>query len=163
VILLGAVMALLAGCGGGSATKTAQLSGQTVKGNGFSFRAPEDWKTKATATSVTASQDEDTLVSVTVLPLLKPYKPALFRRVVAELDRVAKALAAKLRGELTSSRSIEAGGGRAREYEIAHGDLVDRITFVLRGKREYELVCRWRKADGEPAACDQLAGSFTFR
>ncbi len=167
MVLLAAVFALLAaGCGGGggeSTTAAADLSGQRVEGDGFSFQAPKDWTTKVAVTSAAASRDPDTLVSVTVLPLLKPYKPALFPRVVAELDRVAKALAAKLGGELTSSRSIEAGGGRARQYEIAHGDLVDRITFVLRAKREYELVCRWRKADGEPAACDQLVGSFSFR
>jgi len=160
LVLLGAAVALLAGCGGGSTTKSAQLSGQTVKGNDFSFQAPDDWTTKATATSAAASQNDDTLVSVTVLPLLKPYKPALFKRVVAELDRVAKALAAKLHGELTSSRSIEAGGGRAREYEIAHGDLVDRITFVLRGKREYYVLCRWPADEGEPGACGLLQASF---
>jgi hypothetical protein len=161
--LLAAVFAVLvAGCGGGGGSTTATFSGQRVEGDGFTFQAPKDWTAKVTATSAAASRDPDTLVSVTVLPLLKPYKPALFPRVVAELDRVAKELAAKLGGELTSSRSIEAGGRRAREYEIAHGDLVDRITFVLRAKREYELVCRWRKADVEPAACDQLAGSFAF-
>ena len=155
---------LAAGCGGGGGgSTTAELSGQRVEGDGFTFQAPKDWTAKVTATSAAASRDPDTLVSVTVLPLLKPSRPALFPRVVGELDRVAKTLAAKLGGELTSSRSIEAGGGRAREYEIAHGDLVDRITFVLRAKREYELVCRWRKADGEPAACDQLVGSFSFR
>jgi hypothetical protein len=166
VLLTSVVVVLVAGCGGGgggSTTTAADRSGQRVEGDGFSFYAPKDWTTKVAATTATASRDPDTLVSVTVLPLTKRYKPALFPRVVAELDRVAKALAAKLGGELTSSRSIVAGGRRAREYEIAHGDLVDRITFVLRGKREYELVCRWRKADGEPAACDQLAGSFSFR
>ena len=166
LFLLAAVFSLLAaGCGGGggSASTTAPaLSGQKVQGSGFSFQAPEDWKTTVTETSATASDDADTLVSVTVLPLLKPYKPALFPRVVTELDRVTKTLAAKLRGELTSSRTIEAAGGRAREYEISHGELVDRVTFVLRAKREYELVCRWREADGEPSACDQLVGSFSF-
>jgi hypothetical protein len=164
-VLLAAVFALLvAGCGGGGSTTTGvDLSGQRIEGDGFTFQAPKDWTAKVTANSASASHDADTLVSVTVLPLLKAYKPALFPRVVSELDRVAKELAGKLGGELTSSRSIEAGGRRAREYEIAHGKLVDRITFVLRAKREYELVCRWRKADGEPAACDKLAGSFSFR
>ena len=39
----------------------------------------------------------------------------------------------------------------------------DLITFVLRGKRSYQLTCRWRESDGEPAACAQLATSFRFR
>jgi hypothetical protein len=157
------LVALAAGCGGGGGTATTEPTGQAVSGPGFSFRAPEDWTVKVAPTSATASQGEDRLVSVTVLPLLRPYKPALFPRVVEELDRLAATLATRLRGELTSSRSTAAAGGRAREYEIEHAGLVDRITFVLRGKREFELSCRWRKTAGVPGACALLVSSFRFR
>jgi hypothetical protein len=165
LVLLSTSIALLAGCGGGGGRSTTApvLSGQQVQGEGYSFRAPEDWTAKTTPRSATVTGEDGALVSVTVLPLLAAYRPALYPRVVVELDRVAKTLAGKLGGELTSSRTVTAAGGKAREYEIEHKGVVDRITFVLRRMREYQLTCRWQKANGEPAACDQLAGSFTFR
>jgi hypothetical protein len=82
---------------------------------------------------------------------------------VTELDRVAATLATRLGGKVTSSRTVTVGGRRAREYEIEHGGLVDRITFVLRGKRNFQLACRWRADDGEPDACARLSSSFAFR
>jgi len=97
--LLVAALALLpavAGCGGGgsSGTETTEASGQTVSGPGFVFQAPQDWTVKTLATSAEARQDPSTVVSVTVLPLLKPYRLALFPRVAKELDRVATTYAA---------------------------------------------------------------------
>ena len=118
---------------------------------------------KALPTSAEARQDASTLVSVNVLPLVKPYRLALFPRVAKELDRVASAYATNLEGTVTSRRTVEVAGRKARQYEIAHGGLVDRVTFLLRAKRNYQLTCRWRSTDGEPAACAQLAASFAFR
>jgi hypothetical protein len=159
-----AVVLAVSGCGGGggNAQSTAG-TGQTVAGPGFSFRTPEGWAEKVLATSASASQDASTLVAVTVLPLVKAYRPALFPRVVQELDRVAAAYASSLKGTVTSRRTVTVAGRKARVYRIEHGDLVDRIAFLLRGKRNYQLTCRWRRADGEPAACAQLVSSFAFR
>ena len=45
------------------------------------------------------------------------------------------------------------------EYESKGKALVERIAFVLRGKTEYLLLCRYeRGADTEP--CDRLLSSF---
>ncbi len=160
-----ALLPAVGGCGGGggSGTETNAAAGQTVSGSGFSFRAPEDWTAKTRATSAEARQDHSTVVLVTVLPLLKPYRLALFPRVAKELDRVAATYAANVKGSVEARQTVEVAGRRARKYEISHGDLVDRITFVLRGKRNFQLTCRWRSADGQPAACDQLASTFAFR
>jgi len=158
----------LAGCGGGGgggSTTSAGGSaggGQEVKGTGFTFHAPDGWTVKTTATSAVAGQDKNTLVSVTVLPLVKPYRPALFLRAARELDRVAADLAKQLGGQVVSSNTVIAAKARARQYEIEHDGLVDRITFVLRGKREYQLTCRWPKTAGRPDACDQLVASFSL-
>jgi hypothetical protein len=165
VLLITGLVLVTAGCGGGGSEPkptTQALSGQRVAGDGYVFQAPEDWTAKVTPRAATVSRDADTLVSVTVLPLLSAYRPSLFPRVTDELDRVAKELAGKLGGELTSAKTIVAAGRKAREYRIEHGELVDRITFVLKAKREYQLTCRWRKAGGEPDACGQLAGSFSL-
>ncbi len=154
-----------AGCGGGGggAAETTAAVGQEVGGTGFVFRAPGNWQKTVRATSASAREGRSTLVSVVVLPLVKPYRIALFPRVAKELDRVADTYAANLKGNVTSRRTVDVAGRQAREYRIAHGGLVDLITFVLRGRRSYQLTCRWRESDGEPAACAQLSASFAFR
>jgi hypothetical protein len=167
-LALGLLMALLAlaaaGCGGGGGKpESVSESGRVVTGPGFTFRAPTAWPVKVGSTSAEARQDTDTVVSVTVLPLVKPYRFSLFPRVVKELDRVADAYATSLKGRVTSRRTVTVAGRQAREYDVGHGDLVDRIRFVLRGRRNFQLTCRWRRADGEPPACAQLAASFAFR
>lgn len=158
------VLAAAAGCGGGGGSGTTSVeTGKLVSGPGFTFRAPDGWTVTVAPRSAAATRDAITLASVTVLPLVHPYRPALFRRVIGELDRVAATLAAKLHGEVTSSRTIDVAGGKVRQYEIDHAQMVDRLTFVLRGKREFLLTCRWRKQEGAPAACGQLAASFRIR
>jgi hypothetical protein len=154
-----------AGCGGGGGgtTESSAGSGRIISGPGFSFQAPGAWTVKVLPTSAEARQDASTVVSVTVLPLVKMYRPTLFLRAAKELDRVASAYAASLKGTLTSRRTVDVAGRRARQYEITHGGLVDRITFVLRGKRSFQLTCRWRSQDGKPEACAQLGASFVFR
>jgi len=167
VVAAGAFLLVLAvaGCGGGGggAAKTAPTGGQEVSGPGFAFRAPEDWQKTVRATSASAQQNPSTLVSVVVLPLVKPYRIALFPRAAKELDRVADTYAANLKGTVDSRRTVDVAGRQAREYRITHSGLVDLITFVLRGRRNYQLTCRWRESDGEPDACGQLAASFAFR
>ena len=155
------VAATLAGCGGGG-TKAPQ-TGELVSGPGFSFRAPQGWTITTAPNSAAATHDAITLVSVTVLPLVRAFRPALFPRVVGELNRVVATLATKLHGTVMSSRTVDVAGGSVRQYEIAHAQIVDRLTFVLRGKREFLLTCRWREQDGASAACDQLVSSFGFR
>jgi hypothetical protein len=163
VVPLLAVVAGCGGSGGGGNTESTVAAGHSVSGPGFTFRAPEGWTAKALPTSAEARQDASTVVSVTVSPLVRPYRPALFPRVAKELDRVASAYAAKLEGKVTSRRTVSVAGRKARQYEVVHGDLVDRITFLLRGRENFQLTCRWRSADGEPPACSQLAASFAFR
>jgi hypothetical protein len=164
-VLMAAGVALglvLAGCGGGGGGQKEQ-AGALLSGPGFSFRAPGDWLTSVTPRTALARPDEVTLVSVTVLPLIRPYKPKLFPRVAVELDRVAGTLATRLRGSVTARRTTLVAGRRVRQYEITHDELVDRLTFVLRAKREFLLTCRWRKQDGEPEACAQLTSTFRLR
>ncbi len=165
VLALGTALAA-AGCGGGGGGRgitTAPAPGQPVVGTGFVFRAPSDWTVKVQPRLATASKDAHTLASVAVLPLLKPYRPALFPGASRELDGVAATLASRLHGSVTARRTLVAAGRKSRQYVIVHGNLTDRITFVLRGKSEYLLTCRWRSKDGEPAACGRLAASFRFR
>ena len=86
----------LAACGGGS----SHPSNQTIRGGGFRFLAPYSWHKQEREGSVEVSPKpvSPELVSVSVFPLLHPYKPALFAAVTRELDTDARQLATRLGG-----------------------------------------------------------------
>jgi hypothetical protein len=162
----------LAGCGGGgrgAATSTEQVEGQRVAGPGFVFSAPSAWHVSRGAREVTVRPGGNgpTLASVTVLELRSAYKPSLFPKVSKELDGVTRALAAKLSGKVIARRTVVVSGGRARQYDLAYErqgtGLIDRITFVLRKRAEYYVLCRWPADQGEPSACGLLQSTFRVR
>ena len=105
------------------------------------------------------------LVSVTRFVLLRGFRPGLWDHVVPELDRAAAGIAAQQQGEVTRTRDVVIDGRRARRYDIAYehdGDeLVERLAFVLRGKTEYLLLCRYERGGGTEA-CDRLLATFTL-
>ena len=150
-------MPALAGCGGGGAKPPA-----TILGSGYTFVAPGGWTVSRTVSSVSAEHG-DGAVSVATYRLRQSYRPALRREAAKELDRVAAALAVQLRGKVVVHRVVPADGMRARRYDISFArkgtKLVERITFVLSGRREYELLCRFKEGKDEPA-CGQLERSF---
>ena len=103
------------------------------------------------------------MVSVTRFPLIRAYRPELWNKVVAELDRAAAAVASQQKGKLANPKTVTIGGRRARQYDIEYEhdgkQLVERIAFVLRGKTEYLLLCRYER-DGNTRACDRLLATF---
>jgi len=157
LLILGALA--LTACGAGS-TKARTLSGER-----YSFEAPSGWKVTRTAESIQAVHG-DAAVSVTVFRLTRAFRPELWPRVVPELDGVAAKLADQLRGTVGLGATVVVAGRRARRYEIVFrrdaGEFVEQITFVLDGRREYQLLCRYRAgADSRP--CAALASSFRLR
>ena len=82
---------------------------------------------------------------------------------VAALDRSADGLAAQLDGRIHERATVTVGAGRARRYVIRFDhdgtDVAEEFTFLLDGRREYQLVCR-REAARQLAACGRLASSF---
>jgi hypothetical protein len=146
---------ILAGCGGSGAAK-AQWS--TVTGAGFHFQAPKGWKV-ASGKARTAAVHDSELVQVATFPLVKPYNDALFDEVARELAVRMRAVAAETGGKVTGTSTVTAGGTRSHAYDVTVGDHVDQYTFVLRGKREYQLLCR-RKSSSDDGFCKQLIASF---
>ena len=144
---------ILAGCGGSSAAKA-----QVVAGAGFRFAAPAGWKVERTSRQASATHDSE-FVRVATFPLLKPYRPALFDRVATELAARMAEVATQVKGTISGSRTVTAGGIRSHSYDVKVGDHIDQYTFVLRGRREYQLLCR-RGSSGSDAACKQLIASF---
>lgn len=80
-----------------------------------------------------------------------------------ELDRAAGAVARQQHGQVGGAATVTISGGRARRYDVAYArggrKLVERIAFVLRGKTEYLLLCRY-ESGGATGACDRLLTSF---
>jgi hypothetical protein len=146
--------AILAGCGG-----VAGGGSQRVTGDGYRFAAPEAWSVSATARSTAASKGAVDRVEVQTFRLLRPYRAELFASATRELDLVAGKLAVQLGGRVAARASTEVAGRDARAYRIAYGKRVVEITFVLDGRREYELLCR-RLASAGTETCDAFVRSF---
>jgi hypothetical protein len=147
---------LLAGCGGGAAPPAPQ----SVTGDGYRFAAPAGWRVTR-AGRMTSAVSGEQLVSVTVFPLPRPFQPALWDKAAPELDRVAAQLATQLGGRIRSRAGVTLAGHRARTYDIAFERggkaVVERIAFILEGRREYQLLCRFA---GDDSACREFRTSF---
>jgi len=148
---------VVAGCGSSAAQK-----GYVVQGAGFTFVAPAEWGVSRKGREVQVAQGT-LLISVTRFPLLRRFKPALWDKVVPELDRAATAVARQQQGTVSDPRTVTVAGQKARRYDVAYAgegkQLVERIAFVLRGKTEYLLLCRYERG-GRTEACDRLLTSF---
>lgn len=153
--LLMAVL-IFAGCGSSGAPKV-----QSVRGPGFQFAAPAGWKLERTPGQVSARHDSE-LVQVATFALLKPYRPALFARVATELAARMDEVAKQVHGTVSPNGTVTAAGIRSHSYDVRAGDHVDEYTFVLRGLREYQLLCR-RRSSSSDHVCKQLIARFMVR
>jgi hypothetical protein len=135
-----------------------------VQGNGYRFSAPADWAVVRSGRELQVSEGVK-LVSVTRYPLLRRYRPALWGRVAPELDRAAAQLAQQQNGKVGARQTVTIAGLQARRYDIDYErdgkQLVERLAFVLRGKTEYLLLCRYDRG-GDTDACDRLLATFTL-
>ncbi len=144
-------MLILAGCGGGGQSKEQW---QTVNRPGFHFRAPAAWTVTATKARTTARAGAS-FVQVATFPLVRPYTRALFGKVQSELAIRMAEVARQGGGTVRGHSVVTVDGDKSHSYEVALGDRTDRYTFLLRGKREFLLVC-----SAGAAVCDELAASF---
>lgn len=140
---------ILAGCGSSGAPSSGG-GWQTVRGSSFRFEVPSSWRVEGAR----ASRGGD-LVRVATFPLVRPYTPVLFEKVAGELAARMAEVAARVGGEVTGHRVVEVAGAKAHSYTVAVGGRTDAYTFVLRGGREYQLLCSAR----EPV-CARLLTSF---
>jgi hypothetical protein len=154
-----------AGCGGGGGGE--DVAPQAVRGMGFRFEAPAGWSIVRSGRQVQAAEGGKSLalVAVSRFPLLRRAGEQLTTKVVKELDRVATGVAAQQHGSIAMSETTEIAGRQARRYDVdydARGkQLVERLAFVLDGKTEYLLLCRFEK-DGDTEPCDELLRTFTL-
>jgi hypothetical protein len=145
---------ILAGCGGSSGGKPPQQ----VVGPGFAFSAPSGWHVVRSGELVSAGSGSD-LVQVARFRLLRPYSDSLFRKVEKELDVRMAAVARQTSGKVAGSRVLTAGGVRSHSYDVKTDGRIDEYTFVLRGMREYQLLCR-RASSESDRNCRLLTSTF---
>ena len=129
-----------------------------MEGNGYSFEAPVGWTLVRTPRTLGMRHGSVDLVQVTRLPLVRAYTPALFDRVVPELDRVARDLG-EGQDATVSGATIRVLGQRTRQYQLRFSGRLEQLTFVLRGKTNFQLLCRREESAGD-AACGRLVSSF---
>ena len=147
------VAIIVEGCG-----SSAKPKAQIIAGTGFRFSAPAGWTVQRGVTAVTATQGEQ-FVRVLTFPLGRVYRPQLFAKLGAELKVRMTALAKQTGGTIQGTGVATAGGIRAHVWRVKTGGSLDEYTFVLRGRREYQLLCR-RSSSGDDAACTQLVSTF---
>jgi hypothetical protein len=159
------VLALLAlsACGGGS----SHPGSQTIRAGGFRFQAPYGWHVRRRGTQVQASPKpvSTEVVSVTVFPLLRAYKPSLFAKASRELDGDAAQLGQRLGGYVKTKATTRVAGSPVRQYVVVakQGKNLsnEQITFFLRGKTEFQLLCQWDASEKSvPDYCGQLTRTF---
>jgi hypothetical protein len=130
-----------------------------VTGDGFRFSAPVGWTVAQTARSAAASSGPVNRIEVQTFRLVRPYRAELFVAASHELDRVAGTLAVQLHGRVASRDTTRVADRDARSYRIDYDSRVSEITFVLDGRREYELLCR-RPAGAGADTCSAFVRSF---
>ena len=152
------LLGILAGCGG---TGADEPTAQTVRGPAWRSEAPLGWKvTREHGTTAAASGDVDR-VEVRTFALSRPYRPRLFAAAVRELDSASERIAQQLDGRVTSRRTTRVADRKVRAYTIEYDGKTAEITFVLDGKREFQLLCR-RATSGNDSACRRLVASFAL-
>jgi hypothetical protein len=144
---------IVAGCG-----NSAKQQSQLIKGNGFRFSAPAGWIVTRSLTGITATKG-DQFVRVTTFPLAKVYEPTLFAKVAAELKTRMTDLAKQSGGKVDGTSVTTAAGIKSHVWRVATGGDLDEYTFVLRGRRELQLLCH-RPAGGDDSACSELVQSL---
>lgn len=122
---------------------------------GVHFRAPADW-TVTVANGRTTVKDGASFVQVATFPLVHTYTASLFTKVQSELAIRMAEVAKQGGGAVSGHTVVTVDGDKSHSYEVALGDRKDRYTFLLRGKREFLLVC-----SADAAVCDELAASFS--
>jgi hypothetical protein len=69
------------------------------------------------------------------------------------------ALAKQTGGTVEGTGVATADGIKSHVWRVKTDGSLDEYTFVLRGRREYQLLCR-RSTGGDNAACVQLVSTF---
>jgi hypothetical protein len=142
---------ILSGCGGSGGHKQQW---RVVELPPYRFEVPAGWHATVGRDRYVARRGED-FVQAQGFVLLKRYRPALFAKVETELAARMAEVAKQTGGSVEGSRTVTPGGIKAHAYDVKVGKRTDTYTFVLRGKRELQLIC-----SADASVCEHLISSF---
>jgi len=125
-----------------------------VRGRGFTFQVPAAWSVVGGKNGAHASAGKQR-VQVAAFPLVKAYDASLFAKVERELESRMAAVATQTTGTVAAHRVVTVAGEQAHSYDVRVGGHTDTYTFVLRGKRELQLLC-----SADAGGCGHLITSF---
>jgi hypothetical protein len=145
---------ILSGCGGSSTTKATAY--RVVRVEGARFEIPAEWTVKRRSMGVEATVDGQA-VEVDVFPLVHPYTASLFAKVQPELAKVIARVAQTTGGTVVGHREVTVAGLRSHAYDVHVGKVTHSYTFVLHGRREYQLLC-----SADASVCSHLLASFAL-
>jgi hypothetical protein len=159
---------ILAACGG-EEPKEPSIG---LSGPGWTAQAPAGWEVERRARTVIArpSGGREQVV-VAEFPLPKPFRPALWPKAKPELRKLAETIAVQTSpdAKVAAPEELLVAGHRALAFDVTYernGEpRVDRLLFLLVGRREFQLTCSIsleHRAAGD-AACAQLRRTFRLR
>ena len=111
---------------------------------------PASWRVEGARASHGQS-----MVRVATFALVKPYDESLFDKVTSELAVRMEDVARQVGGTVSGHDVVTTTGVKAHSYTVKVGDRTETYTFVLRGKREYQLLC-----SADARVCAHLLTSF---
>jgi len=105
---------------------------------------------------------------VAEFPLPKPFRPALWPKAKPELRKLAERIAVQTSpdAKVAAPEETFVAGHRALAFDVTYnrnGDpRVDKLLFLLVGRREFQLTCSISLADRAvgDGACAELRQSF---
>jgi hypothetical protein len=159
---------ILAACGGdGSEEPSVRLSG-----SGWTAQAPAGWQVeRRDATVIARPLAGGDKVVVAEFPLPKPFRPALWPKAKPELRKLAETIAVQTSpdAKVAKPEELRVAGHLALSFDVTYardgGPRVDKLLFLLVGRREFQLTCSISlddRAAGD-AACAQLRRTFRLR
>jgi hypothetical protein len=153
---------VLAGCGGGGGGDGQ--AEQRVRGLGYAFSAPAEWQVSRRAMEIRVEEGTN-LLSVRRYALQRAFQPQLWDQVVPEFDQAADEVAAQQNATVNERKTMKIASRDARHYKIDYEhngqELTEELGFVLRGKTEYLLLCRYERG-GDRGACERLLATFSL-
>lgn len=179
VLILPALLvgALLAGCGGNDDKDSAEFTAATYP---YSFEYPKTWKLVRDAAFNYGSEDaavrsvsvsyKDPYDQVTITQYrLKKTLPEGVNGYQPEVDKIVATLTKQAKGTAGDAEVVEFGGVPGYQYVVEYpgggGILQNRLTFLFKGRAEFQVNCQSSAKYRETlnAGCDQILDSLTFK
>lgn len=159
---------ILAACGGGKSEEPPLR----LNGPGWAAEAPAGWEVEHRPRTVIVKRPEGVeQVVVAQFALPKRFRPALWSKAKPELRKLAETIAVQTApgAKVGAAEETALAGRRALSFDVTYERdgkaRLDRLTFLLVGRREFQVTCSISLEDRAPGddACALLRRTFRLR